>query len=307
MTLRNSLSFLAAISFLAAPAFAQQAVVVPVGLGNETAAQENAEERILTSVKIKMRAQSISASSCHLQAGIQAASLSIPMESQIAEFEDFVSALTVGDPNLNINGPEEHKKTLRAASLVTDAWGPVKGAAEKIAAGNGQAGDTDLILTENLEILHHGHNFTAQLVRQYANPAKATLADLLTIVMASRQGMLSQKISKESCMVAYSGGDAVTKLAETMSIYESTLYALRDGLPAAGIAAAPTKEIAAELNEAAKQWQAVKPVLLEIKSGADISQDVHAAKMQQLDALTEKMLEVSTLYVEFTKSKSVLN
>ena len=223
MNFRHMLALLAASTCLAGPALAEQGQIIPVALQQD--GQSDAEIRIRTSVKIKMRAQSISAAACHLQMGLDPSALSTPLDGQIAEFEQYVTALTAGDPSLNIMQPDERKKTHRAAQLVTDAWAPVKTAAMSIAEGTGQASDTDSILDHNYEILEHGHNFTAELVQQYANPAESTLADLFTIVLATRQSMLSQKMSKESCMVTYSGA-STEKLGETMSVFENTLIAL---------------------------------------------------------------------------------
>lgn len=302
MKLQNVLAVFSMGVCLAAPAMPQNSVANSTLASVATAAQDDAEARIRTSVKIKLRAQSISAAACHLKMGMNADALKTPISGQIAEFEKFVSALVKGDPSLGIASPEGRKLTHRAAQRVTDAWVPVKAAAQKIASGDGEAQDIDQILTGNLDILEEGHNFTAELVQQYANPAESTLADLFTVVIATRQGMLSQKTSKESCMVTYAGG-STKKLGETMSVFENTLYALRDGLPGTGIEAAPTKAIETGLSEALEQWYAVRTVLQEIESGVDVTPAVHADKMAQLDALKVKMLEVSTLYVDYLKDR----
>lgn len=296
MKFAKPLTIIAASACFAAPVFAEQTPNI-VAL-----AQDDAEIRIRTSVKIKMRAQSISAAACYLQMGMDPDALRTPLDDQIAEFEKFVTALIEGDESLNIKRPEARRKTQFAAKRVTDAWAPVKGAVENVAAGKGQAADVDLILAGNPDIVENGHNFTAELVQQYANPAESTLADLFTIVISTRQGMLSQKISKEACMVAYGNG-SVDKLAETMSVFENTLYALRDGVPGTGIEAAPTAEIAADLSEALEQWYAVRTILNEVKDGAAVTPDVQLSKFQQLNALKAKMLEVSNLYVSYMQDK----
>ncbi|MEM6387922.1 MAG: type IV pili methyl-accepting chemotaxis transducer N-terminal domain-containing protein [Pseudomonadota bacterium] len=290
------LSVLVASSMLAGPVVAQQA--------QDTLAvsQTDAEERIRTSVKIKMRAQSISAAACYLQMGMEPTALRTPLDEQIVEFEKFVTALVEGDASLNITQPEARKKTHFAAERVTNAWVPVKDAAMNIVAGNGAVTDTDVILSRNLDILEQGHNFTAELVQQYANPAESTLADLFTIVISTRQGMLSQKISKEACMVTNANGSS-KKLGETMSVFENTLFALRDGMPGTGIEAAPTAAIAERLSEAIEQWTAVKPLLEEAKSGANIAPEQQALQMDRLNDLKVKMLDVSTLYVDYMISK----
>lgn len=296
MKLFKILSLLAAGTCLAGPVVAEQTPM------SQVIAENDAEARIRTSVKIKMRAQSISASACYLQMGMDPQNLRTPLNTQIEEFEKFVTALTEGDPSLDITRAEPRKKTHAAAKRVTDAWAPVKVAAKNIASGSGQTTDTDLILDKNLDILETGHNFTAELVQQYANPAESTLADLFTIVIATRQGMLSQKISKEACMVTYAGA-STKKLAETMGVFENTLYALRDGMPGTGIEAAPTADIADGLNDALQQWYAVRTILHEVKDGAELTPSIQAAKVQQLNDLKAKMLEVSSLYVAYMKDK----
>ena len=288
MTLRKTLLFLAATTCLATPALA---------------GQESAEERIRMSVKLKMLSQAISAQACHQKFGVENAEQDL-MPQEIAEFERFLTALTVGDPALNITAPEERKKTLRAASRVGDAWVPLKAAAENIATGGAQSADVEQILTENLHVLENGHDFTAELVQQYANPAEATLADLFTIVIATRQGMLSQKISKEACMAAYMDGETSKKLAETMQVFEATLYALRDGMPGTGIKAAPTPDIKTGLEEALVAWSAVKPTLEEIQNGGNVTPERMTTSAEQLNAIRDRMLDVSSLYVEHTKANS---
>ncbi|MEO9827187.1 MAG: type IV pili methyl-accepting chemotaxis transducer N-terminal domain-containing protein [Paracoccaceae bacterium] len=303
MKFQKVFTFLVATSILATPLAAQQAQVIQAAVNSGNAVQENAEKRIRTSVRIKMRAQSIAASVCHLQLGIDQAALHAPLDGQVAEFEQFVSALTVGDASLDIVEPETRRKTLHAASLITDSWTTFKPAVEKVAAGNGDTADVDVIVAESLHVLEAGHDFTAELVQQYANPAQATFADLFTIVLATRQGMLAQKMSKQACLASYSGGDAAENLGKTMKVFESTLEALRDGMPAAGIGKPPTKEIAAVLEKKVAQWAAVKPLLMEIQNGSQVSVEAQIDKMNKLDELMEAMLEVSSLYVGYTMSK----
>ena len=285
MTLRKTLLLLAATTCLASPTFA---------------GQENAEERIRMSVKLKLLSQAISAQACQQQFGIKNAEQKL-MPQEIADFDRILTALTVGDADMNIAEPEERKKTLRAASRVGEAWAPVKAAAENVANGNADAAQVDQILVENLHVLENGHDFTAELVQQYANPAEATLADLFTIVIATRQGMLSQKMSKEACMAAYMDDAASKKLAETMQVFEATLYALRDGMPGTGIEAAPTKDIKAGLEDVLSAWAVAKPILEEIQNGGDVTADRMTTSAEQLNAIRDKMLDVSSLYVAHTK------
>jgi hypothetical protein len=287
MTFRKTFMMLVAATAMTAPALAADG------------GADNVEERIRTSVKLKMLSQAVSASACHQQAGIEVDNERSTMPAEMAEFERYLAALIHGDSDLGMSVPESRHKTLHAASLVAESWAPFKAAAETIASGNGQDTDVSQVMEESLHVLENGHNFTAELVQEYANPAEATLADLFTIVLATRQGMLSQKMSKEACQVAYMGGSS-EKLGETMNVFENTLLALRDGMPAAGLSSAPTKAIYASLNGAYEQWREVKPVLEKIQAG-DTSTELQVTKMKHLDALMSKMLEASALYVDHTK------
>ena len=87
-----------------------------------------------------------------------------------------------------------------------------------------------------------------------------------------------------------------------MSVSRPARNALRNGMPAAGIVAAPTAEIKEGLDVAFAQWTEVKPALMQMKDG-NLDGQGRAQVLKKIDRLMETMLDVSILYVDFTKTK----
>ena len=83
----------------------------------------------------------------------------------------------------------------------------------------------------------------SEISGQYANQAELLQSDALAIDVAGRQRMLSQRMSKNVCLVG-SGINvdaAKAELAATAQVFATSLFALRDGMVQAGINPPPNE------------------------------------------------------------------
>lgn len=81
--------------------------------------------------------------------------------------------------------------------------------------------------------------------------------------------MLAQRISKNICLIA-SGVNVEASSADlvaTDEIFRNTLYALRFGLPGAGIQQAKNNDIADGLTVVARNMETLSPLIAEIAAG----------------------------------------
>lgn len=116
--------------------------------------------------------------------------------------------------------------------------------------------------------------------------------------------MLTQKMAKDACEVwtGYHAEEGRTDLKETMVIYENSLVALRDGLPAAGIMPAPTETIKNDLDEILSRWSVIKGNLEKLLAGEQINAE------QKYEIFHDFNLELDDLehlihdYKEFVES-----
>ncbi|MEL6218090.1 MAG: type IV pili methyl-accepting chemotaxis transducer N-terminal domain-containing protein, partial [Pseudomonadota bacterium] len=120
----------------------------------------------------------------------------------------------------------------------------------------------------------------------------------LLIDLYGRQRMLSQKLSKEVCLVArgFEPNATPAELAKTYELFETSLAAFIEGMPIAGVPKPPSTEIADQLTKANTEWQAVRPTAALVVSGG-------AASLSDLAVFAEGM---DKFLVEMNKAVKLL-
>ena len=293
--LKSVLSLLIALTlpFSASPAFS----------GSAGIAAENAEERINYSGKLRMLSQRIPAAACHLNEAIAPDTSRAILENSIAEFEQIITALEFGDTALNIQAPETQRKSLARIHELRENWAPFKAAAEAIIQGQDTKASLTYVLAENMTLLSNAQLVVEQLSKQYANPNSSSRASLMLIDISGRQRMLTQKMAKETCMIASAFGSTATEedLAGTMRIFEASLEALRFGMPQVGVLPPPNSDISVGLESVFDDWLNVKPLLGSVLDGHQLDDTSHAIKFERLNVTMASANAVVSLYTEATQ------
>jgi hypothetical protein len=273
--------------------------VVQVALVEEA----GASERIDYSGKLRMLSQRIPAAACNVAAEIATEQAVGLLDGATKEFDKIVNALEFGDPDLSIIGEEKRRKTIARIHDLREVWLPVKAAAEAMVAGDHGAAHVDLIIAQNMGVLDAAQLLVSELVGEYSNPAAMLQADSMLIDISGRQRMLSQKISKESCMIWSGRGtaDTTAALAGTMDMFEVSLMALRNGMAEAGIKNPPNADIEAGLDVVIGEWAVLMPVLEGLKAGQIPDEATRAATFAGLNTLMTDMNKVVGMYTEAAK------
>lgn len=285
-------------ALVAAPAVAQNADLTDVSIQKDTGAKEHID----LSGKLRMLSQRIPAAACHYADGIAVDKSSALLENASAEFEKILSGLKFGDAELNLPYPEESRKTLAAIEDVRQLWDPIGEIAQSTVAGQASSENIEFVLTENMPLLESAKALVVRMVAQYSNPTEMLQATSLLIDVAGRQRMLTQKMSKESCIVAGNHDNAEVmkaNLAKTMQTFEASLNALRHGMQAAGITPPPSQDIANGLDKVILSWSEVKPMLEAIIAGEEADAETRARKFDLLNTAMSDMNKVVGLYVAY--------
>ncbi len=266
--------------------------------------QENAQERINLSGKLRMLSQRIPSAACHLSRNIDTDSSSALLLGATVEFEKILTALEFGDTELNIQNAETRRKTLVRIQELRETWEPLKAAVDAVIGGAASDAEFSHILAENLPVLGAAQLLVEELVKQYSNPNAVTRASLMLIDISGRQRMLTQKVSKETCILggANTTPDTVSDIEGTIRIFEASLEALRFGMPAVGVGPPPNAEISAGLDGVLTDWKSVKPLLTEVLGGGELSDDDNILKFQQLNITMANMNAVVGMYGAATQS-----
>jgi len=288
-----------AAAFAALLATSTMPTLVAAQSNNGAVVETNAQQRINFSGKLRMLSQRIPSAACHLANGIDAEGSRNLLTGAVAEFDQIITALEFGaDEQLNIMAAETRRKTLGRIHELRERWEPMRGAAEALLAGENVDENTAFILTNNMPVLAAAQLLVEELVKQYSNPNATTRAMLFLIDISGRQRMLTQKTSKESCMLGgpFATDATLTDLEGTISIFEASLEALRFGMPMVGVNPPPNDEIFDGLNGVLADWERVTPYLDEIRAGGTLDDEENVIKFQGLNTTMANMNRVVGMY-----------
>lgn len=134
--------------------------------------------------------------------------------------------------------------------------------------------DFDRSMRLTLEVRKRANDMVAQLRSAYASQmGDSGFGDALLIDLYGRQRMLSQKLSKEVCLVArgHQLNKTQPELKETLKLFESSLRAFMEGMPIAGVPKPPSEAIAEQLRIANEVWQQVRLTAATVASSNAVS------------------------------------
>jgi len=261
--------------------------------------EENAQERIDYAGKLRTLSQQIPAAACHLKNGIAADAAGDLLAKAVTDFETILSALEFGDSDLNINAPETRRRSLAAIHELRAQWQPLETAANAMINGTATEADFDYLMSEDAAVLAASQRTLEELTEQYSNPNAVTRASLMMIDISGRQLMLTQQMSKDSCILgsAPTSDDVRSNLESTVGIFEASLEALRFGMPAVGIGAPPNAQISEGLQAVLDDWKTVQPMVASVVAGEQLDNAARTQKFQALNATMNQMSAVVAMYV----------
>ena len=263
-----------------------------------------ATERVNFSGKLRMLSQRTAALSCNYRAGIgDEKTLSALIAAQ-TEFKKIITALEFGDPDLRIKGAEKRRKILHAIAEVHTEWDPISNAIDDLVQGKDTEAAMAVIDNGNMKLLGKTKLLVSEVSGVYSDPVAMLQSDAFLIDISGRQRMLTQKMSKEACLV-WSGmhaSETSEDLSGTMQLFDATLIALRDGYDGLGIKPAPTEEIKLGLEEIVADWSELKPLLAIAAEAQGAEQDKRTVALADLNTTLKKMNSVVGLYTVYAKT-----
>jgi hypothetical protein len=262
-----------------------------------------ASERIDMAGKLRMLSQRMPAAACTEHAGIAVEQSKAVLHAAKEEFDTILAALEFGDAELGIVGEEDRRKTLAAIAAVHAEYDPLHALFDDIEETGGTDEEVAEIANHDLLILEAAKVLVSEVSGQYADPTALLQSDALTLDIAGRQRMLSQKISKEVCYITSDihGDEALLTLGGTINMFETSLNALMFGMEGTGITAAPTDEILAGLERVKANWDEVSGSIASIADGGTVDDDTRALIFTDLNKVMANMNAVVGLYSDNSK------
>ncbi len=280
-------------------AFATMPGSMAVAQNHEGVTAAEAAQRINIAGRQRMLSQRMAKAACLMATDISFAAAYDQLTQAYGLFERSEAALRIGDEVMGMH-PETSAKVLDALAAVSQPWADYKVVIEKgIDGGTIENADLDSLDSASLDVLKYMNIAVFKTVRDYAAITEdVPLGLTITVDIAGRQRMLTQKAIKEACLMTVAADPTVhaERLAESIELFDQSLKALRDGYEDVGVMAAPTREIDRKLLEVESLWQPVKRTLDRAANGEVLSKRDISRVSRMSEPLLQTMNETVGLY-----------
>ncbi|QPH53286.1 type IV pili methyl-accepting chemotaxis transducer N-terminal domain-containing protein [Pontivivens ytuae] len=296
MTPRDSISNVLLVAALA--------IGVPTGASADTTSNapvtaEEAAYRVNVAGRQRMLSQRMAKAACLASTGIATETHLSQLDAAYDLFQRSDAALRVGDPDFNLPA-ERYQSVLTALSEIDGPW-RAYGRMIDTTIADGSIEEERLMVLDaaSVEVLDRMNAAVNRTARAYGDAGpRVPLALTVTVDIAGRQRMLTQRAVKEVCLmqVADNPQDYADRLTRTVEIFDLSLAALQNGLPDAGVLAAPNEEIAGQLAEVDRQWQAVHGIFDRAAAGEVLDADTLADLADRVEPLLAAMHAAVGMY-----------
>jgi hypothetical protein len=278
---------LTCVAVTAIPAHATETSTSTVPV--EISAQE-VTRKVNVAGRQHMLSQRMAKASCLMTSDISAERHFEQLTQAHSLFARSDAALRYGDAEIGL-GPETRRAVMRALEKVDSPWYRYDRLIRQVVSDRTtDEVDIERLSLVSVEVLRHMNAAVNQTARSYGNVLPdVPLALTITIDVAGRQRMLSQKAMKELCL-GYQGTDPAAHLAAlegTISMFDLSLTALQQGFADVGVLAPPNSAIADQLALVRDLWA---PIHDQYRSTIERG-SVDAVMLEQMAPATDFLLQ----------------
>lgn len=279
------------------------AIALAAPPGNAQDADEQAAIEAARKVNIagrqRMLSQRMAKAACLMSRDISFAATYDQLTQAYSLFQRSDSALRLGDEELGLSA-EALPAVQDALTAIDGSWATYSSLLETaVDSGLVEATELEALDGESRNVLKRMNIAVFKTARAYASVIpQLPLGLAITVDVAGRQRMLTQKAVKEACMMATAADPSLhaERLSETIELFDLSLRALRDGYDDVGVIPAPTREIDRKLLEVEGLWQPVKAMLDRAADGEILSDRDLARVARMSEPLLQTMNEAVGLY-----------
>ena len=271
---------------------------IPAAAQGDVSAEE-ATRKVNIAGRQRMLSQRMAKAACMIAQGISTDTSYDQMRDALALFEASDNALRRGDPSVGLQ-VERAPEVLTAFADLDPAWDAYRALIEA-ALENGEVPQEQLTAFDDasLQVLRLMNISVFQLARTYAD-AEVTLEEgqTITVDVAGRQRMLTQRGVKEACMMRIADDPMIyaDRLAETVQLFDLSLSALQIGYEQVGVIAAPAGPIETQLEEVRNLWNPIKEVMDRAAAGEVLGRSELARLQRDTEVLLHEMDRAVGLY-----------
>lgn len=275
-------------------------VMLPRPSFAETSAEAiEAVLRVNMAGRQRMLSQRMVKAACLMAQDVSATSAFDQLTQSYDLFVRSDQALRHGDADMGLS-PETYTPVIEARRQTDAPWSIYRLVIEN-GINNAEISSSELTALDDAGLVLLQQLNTAVFATAQAHAAaapKVSLGLTVTVDIAGRQRMLSQRAVKEACLLSVSTTpeEQAARLMETIDLFDRSLTALRDGHPTAGIIPPPNTEVARKLAEVAELWRPIKTTLTEAADAGTLSAQDLRRLTSDAEPLLRTMNEAVGLY-----------
>lgn len=267
---------------------------------------DGAKARVNLSARLRTLNEKLAGSACRVSANPQNQDARTDLDAANKEYAQIMKALRESDSAIGIPTPERKPRILSKIWDIELQRVKVAYAANQILKDVSVPANVDVIseLTAADALASDLGEIESEIVARYTNPNELLTGDAFTISLMARQRKITQEISKLTCAVATKQPDfgSLDELEDTMGLFDRSLAALENGLPAVGISPPPSEFIAERLSTLRAHWLDISATAIAATKSADTLQ----ASTETYDALHTEINNLVTLYMLSTQGQDDL-
>lgn len=247
----------------------------------------------------RMLSQRIAKSICFIELGHNVDAYHDYLDSDYHLFDDTLHILRDGGGEYNLE-PEKDRRTLVKLESVFAHWEPFAAEIETILETDHISYETEEhVREENLIMLNDMNELVSLIEQEYANAHTLDMQNAMTLNIFARQRMLSQMIAKDFCYVV--SGHHVEEekaiLEESHVLFQNSLDAIRNGMPAMGIDPPPNEEIKVQLDLVAHIWEELDAIYTRTIEGQTPTEEEIEFVSSESMHLLEEMNKAVQMYI----------
>lgn len=236
----------------------------------DATAAADGKRKINLAGRQRMLSQRMAKAACFAAIGLDTGAHMTMMREAHDLFERTLTGLREGDAEQGL-AAETDEAVLEGLATVRELWTDYAAAVtDAVETDTVSRADMAVIAELNLPVLRE-MNRTVGLTERAYGDRSVPLHLAIALNISGRQRMLSQKMAKEFCLIAYGFEPAENRkaLAGTVELFDLSLDALIEGYADVGIRPPQGAALKAQLAAVDAMWTDLKPVYEAVAAGAD--------------------------------------
>ena len=268
---------------------------------------ENLGKRIAIAGRQRMLAEGMAKEVCYIDAGVDTTESLRELYVMWNVYGWYHRGIYLGNAQLDLF-EEKNERIKRMWIEVDQVWDGIAPKYNSIMENEVVAnGDFDQVMqiTDKLSFLNN--DLVSLLGSVYAGDINdAGHGSALLINLYERERMLSQKLSKEACLIqhGYQSDATRARFVETRDNFTVSMNALINGMESVSVPAAPTSEIRDQLLKAQSHWNNVQGLADLVAKGGGLNREQMSTFRQEMNEVVGELTIAIAMLVQYEASKA---